>query len=109
MMRPMVENSDRGITLNKSLAWAILTALVAGGFWVGVQVTRMETGLSVLSTRQFEDRAAIQANTAQIVSLRESNQRVDQRLLNIEQTTRRTEDSLRELLRYFRSNEGETP
>lgn len=32
--RPMIENSDRGITLNKPLAWSILVT-VAGLIWFG--------------------------------------------------------------------------
>lgn len=39
--RQMIENSDRGITLNKSLAWTVAVALVMGGLWVGTTVTRL--------------------------------------------------------------------
>lgn len=38
----MIENSERGITLAKPLAWTILTALIVGGFWIGLQVQSLE-------------------------------------------------------------------
>ncbi|TNJ39065.1 hypothetical protein [Phaeobacter sp. B1627] len=34
----MIENSDRGITLNKSLAWTVACGLVGAGLWVGMQL-----------------------------------------------------------------------
>lgn len=34
----MIENSDRGITVNKALAWAIVTGLVGGGFFMGSEL-----------------------------------------------------------------------
>lgn len=37
----MIENSDRGITLNKSLAWTVACGLVGAGLWVGGQVATL--------------------------------------------------------------------
>ncbi|SDW14954.1 hypothetical protein SAMN05444336_101250 [Albimonas donghaensis] len=34
----MIENSERGLTIAKPLAWSILVALVCGGIWVGSQI-----------------------------------------------------------------------
>jgi hypothetical protein len=34
----MIENSDRGITVNKALAWTIVTGVLAGGFYMGSQL-----------------------------------------------------------------------
>ena len=34
-----IENSDRGITLSKSLAWTVLVFVAGGGFWVGVALS----------------------------------------------------------------------
>lgn len=58
----MIENSERGITLAKPLAWTILTALIIGGIWIGAQVRsleevvrrqeRSEARLTALETRQ---------------------------------------------------------
>ena len=98
----MIESGDRGITLNKSLAWTILVALVGGGFWVGAQVTTATNGLAVLQERQTEDRKEIRSNTQAINSLRQSNARIDERLANIERAANRTEQSVNELLRLQR-------
>lgn len=38
MAKPMIENSDRGITVNKALAWTIVTGLLAGGFFMGAEL-----------------------------------------------------------------------
>jgi glucose-6-phosphate-specific signal transduction histidine kinase len=107
MNKQMIENSDRGITLNKSLAWTILAALVGGGFWMGVQMTETREGVRSLEARQAEDRAAIRANAVEINALARSNARIDQRLLTIEQSARRTEESVQEVLRYLRSTNGD--
>jgi len=45
----MIENSDRGITLNKSLAWTVACGLVGAGLWVGVQVATLRGETQVLS------------------------------------------------------------
>lgn len=41
-MAQHIENSDRGLTINRSLAWTIVTSLVVAVFWGGstVQGTR---------------------------------------------------------------------
>lgn len=44
----MIENSDRGITINKPLAWTIVTGLVMAGMWVGVQTTTLSAGIHEL-------------------------------------------------------------
>lgn len=104
----MIENSERGITLNKSLAWTILTALVVGGIWVGQQVGETASSVRMLSDRSTEDRRSIQANATAISNLRSSNARIDEKLLNIERSAARTESSVDEILRYLRSiNSGD--
>lgn len=39
--RPVIENSDRGITLNKQLAWTIGCGLIGAGLYVGLQIATM--------------------------------------------------------------------
>ena len=46
----MIENSNRGITLNKSLAWTVACGLVGAGLWVGIQVATLR-GKPQLSRR----------------------------------------------------------
>ncbi|WP_065328169.1 hypothetical protein [Tritonibacter mobilis] len=45
----MIENSDRGITLNKSLAWTMACGLVGAGLWVGIQVATLRGETAALS------------------------------------------------------------
>jgi hypothetical protein len=44
----MIENSDRGLTINKGLAWTMVSGLVVAGVWVGVQTTTLSTGIKTL-------------------------------------------------------------
>ena len=37
----MIENSDRGITLNKNLAYTVAVGLVGAGLWVGMEVATL--------------------------------------------------------------------
>lgn len=104
MTTQMIENSDRGLTLDKRLAWGILVTIAGGGFWVGVQVTELASGVQTLGNRQSEDRASIADNTRAIQTLRSSNARIDQRLTNIEQSSQRTESTVAEILRYLRGS-----
>jgi len=99
---PRIENSDRGITLNKQLAWTIATALIACGIWVGFEVNAARSGIASLTERQNEDRAEIKANTRSIADLQSLNARLDQRLTGIEQSAHRTEVRVEEILRELR-------
>ena len=47
-MSQMIENSDRGVTLNKGLAWSILTALVASVWWGGATITALQSDVQAL-------------------------------------------------------------
>jgi len=109
MNTQMIENSDRGLTLDKRLAWGILVTIAGGGFWVGVQVTELASGVETLGDRQTEDRESIADNTRAINALRSSNARIDQRLANIETSASRTEASVVEILRYLRGTNGVRP
>lgn len=97
MNKPMIENSDRGITLDKKLAWTIGVALLVGGIWIGTQLTSLDNTMGQLATRQDEDRRDIRANTADIVAIRTQNARVEQRLDGIEATTSRTDKNVERL------------
>ena len=103
-MNQMIENSERGITLTKSLAWTILAAALTGGIWIGIQITAAQEGIATLSSRQNEDRLAIMQNAEAINVLRSSNARIDERLTGIENSATRTEASVSEILRYLRGD-----
>ena len=104
-MTQMIENSERGITLTKSLAWTILVAALTGGIWIGIQITAAQEGIATLSERQNEDRLSIKLNAEAINVLRSSNARIDERLIGIESSARRTETSVSEILRYLRGDQ----
>ena len=63
----MIENSDRGITLNKTLAWVIVSALVMGAGGVGVQSATLTSGIEALQS----DLDAVTRMLASEVSKRE--------------------------------------
>lgn len=48
--KQMIENSDRGLTINKSLAWTILSALVGAGIYFGIQ-----TGTTASAIEDLKD------------------------------------------------------
>ena len=55
--KPVIENSDRGITLNKQLAWTIGVGLIGAGLYVGLTI-------ATLSTQVEQGRAAWQEAAA---------------------------------------------
>lgn len=58
----MIENSDRGLTINKGLAWTIVSGLVAAGIWVGIQTATLSSGIDAL---QGDLSAAIQSQAVE--------------------------------------------
>ena len=44
-----IENSERGITLTKSLAWTIAVGLINGSIYLGMQVAAVQAELSSIS------------------------------------------------------------
>jgi len=41
----MIENSDRGITLNKGLAWTVGTGLIGAGLYVGLTIANLTSAM----------------------------------------------------------------
>ena len=78
-------------------------ALILSGMYFGTVTAESVERIAVLQVRQIEDRALINANQTEINALRRSNERVDQRLVNIEQSQARQEAATNEILRYLRS------
>ena len=48
-MTKHIENSDRGITLNKSLAWTMAGGLVGMGLYVGLTIATLSTKVDNLA------------------------------------------------------------
>jgi len=56
--RPRIENSDRGLTINKSLGWTIGCGLLLGGMWVGTNVTQLSSATEGLTAALVRTEAA---------------------------------------------------
>ena len=67
----MIENSDRGITLAKPLAWTILSGLVVAGIWIGQTSGELQTELGAVA----KSLAGLEASQA----LSEARDREDRR------------------------------
>jgi hypothetical protein len=60
MNTPRITNEDRGLTLNKSLAWTIVVSLIGAGMWLGsemVSTKNMVLDIRESQVRQDADRA----------------------------------------------------
>lgn len=65
----MIENSNRGITMNKSLAWTVACGLVGAGLWVGIQVATLRGETAGLSRTINALRTDLTASEARQVTL----------------------------------------
>jgi septal ring factor EnvC (AmiA/AmiB activator) len=64
---PRIERSDEGFTINKTLAWTILVAIIGGSIWVGRTVSEVRG--EIAQRRQEiaqirEDKAELAASLA---------------------------------------------
>ena len=62
-MTQRIENSDRGITLNKSLAWTMVTALMAASLWLGGNMASVSARMdqfAEVSSVGFSERAELE-------------------------------------------------
>ncbi len=57
MNMPRIENSDRGITLNKTLAWSMAVSLAIFLFWAGRTVQGMDSSVATLAVAVAEQDA----------------------------------------------------
>lgn len=72
----LIENSDRGVTLNKSLAWTIASALVTVGLYVGLTLATMST--------------KIEQMTETYIAAERSRDNLESRVRSLEQVTATT-------------------
>jgi uncharacterized membrane protein len=54
----MIENSDRGFTVNKGLAWTIGTGLISAGVYVGLTIASLTSALDTQNSQILEARAS---------------------------------------------------
>jgi len=111
-----IENSDRGITLTKSLAWTLLVGLVAGGFWVGTELAQVQGKVDRLS-QQFVDlkddralslssaEAAASQMTSRIRDLERNEARTSAQMAELARVLSRIENSLQSIDTRLRNQE----
>lgn len=99
-----IENSERGITLNKSLAWTMLVALVGLVWYGGTTVARLQhaldsqiAALAELRTTLVDERGTMIALESRIRTLEQGGVRLDVRL-----------DSMVTVIEEIRSAQRET-
>jgi len=83
----------------------VLVPLVTLIFWFGTSTSTSKGQITTLQERQTEDRELIRDNQLQINILRTSDARIDQRLMNIEQSQTRQEEVMAEILQYLRNSD----
>ena len=108
MGSPMIENSDRGITMNKQLAWAIATSLSIGGFWIGTTVMGLQVTTARFSADLVDSRAAISAD---IATEKQAAMVLEARVRTLEVSTTRQDaryDALSRSLDELKSQQRET-
>mgnify|MGYP007087656129 CR=1 FL=1 len=79
----MIENSDRGVTLNKGLAWTIGTGLIGAGLYVGLTIANLTS--------------ALDNQNDQITEARESRVSIELRVRALENSAAGTEVQFRNL------------
>lgn len=65
----MIENSDRGITLSKGLAWVMVVGLLSAGIKLGAQMAELRGETSTLSQTINGLRVDLTASEARQVAL----------------------------------------
>lgn len=102
----MIEQSDRGITLNKGLGWTVACGLVSAGLWVGVEVATLR-GQTVQLTASIDalrvDVAASEARENALTARVRANEtglaRQDERLSLILTTLNKIDNRLERMER----------
>lgn len=112
MNKPMIENSERGVTLNKTLAWAMLLSLVSLVWFGGTTVSNLQNSTESLASLLVDTRQTASAVEARVRALETNASRAGaefhalrQSLDEVKQVQRETNELLRQLAR----REGATP
>lgn len=79
----MIENSERGITINKSLAWALLTGLLGGGMYVGTLITDISRSIEFLNEKISHQNGAAIERESRLRALERDVTQSDERVANI--------------------------
>ncbi|MGC4008860.1 MAG: hypothetical protein QM805_07715 [Pseudomonas sp.] len=87
----MIENSDRGFTINKSLGWTILVSLIGLVWWGGTTLTSLQAATMALT-------AALQDTRAVIAQDRTVSTQMEVRIRALETQAGRTDEKLSNIL-----------
>jgi uncharacterized coiled-coil protein SlyX len=101
--RPMIENSDRGITLAKPLAWTILVAIVTLVWWGGTTIQSMQSTLTNLGGIITETRLLSSQSETRIRALEVSTTRNDAVVAAIRESLTDLKNSQAETNRLLRN------
>lgn len=100
--KPMIENSDRGITLNKSLAWTMLVSLAALIWWGGTTLANLQSATVMLTAALGENKVAIVAVEQRVRSLENTQTRVDAQFGGMRETLQEIKDQNRAIEQLVR-------
>jgi hypothetical protein len=81
--KPLIENSDRGITLNKSLAWTVGCGIVGAGLYIGLSLGGITTKLDEVSRGSTDASYERRQIETRVRSLEQSKARDDERFTSI--------------------------
>ena len=87
MNKPTIESTDRGVTLNKSLAWSVATGLIGAGVYCGLTIASLNTKM---------DHAILSMTTATV-----ERTELDRRLRVVETAFARSDQQLLEVMRIL--------
>lgn len=105
MNGPRINNDDRGVTINKTLAWSMLAFLVVqggAGVWT---VAQMSSGISQNRDAIAALSASAERQAGQIIAMQRTEARTDARLQSMEAGILRIEASVSDLVRYLREQQ----
>lgn len=90
----VIEQSDRGITLTKGLAWTMLGGIFGGGLWLGVQ-------LATLSSSIEGQAGSLTQLQAQIAAGVRTQNELDDRVRRLESQQARSDERYSSILSYL--------
>jgi Skp family chaperone for outer membrane proteins len=81
--KPLIENSDRGLTVNKTLGWTMLVTIVGLIFYAGSTLASLQHSIGALSTAVLSQQSSNAALEIRVRALENQAGRFDEKLQNI--------------------------
>ena len=92
--RPLIENSDRGFTINKQLGWSILVTLVGLIFYAGTTLSNLQNGMDSITTNLAAQQAGGTALEVRVRVLENQAGRFEEKLQSILNVVSRIDEKL---------------